>query len=43
MLYKWGTVEISNTGSEDTWVFFKEGMHQLALAGEQVTVGKAFG
>ena len=43
MLYNQGTAEISNTGSEDTWVFFKEGMHRLALAGKQVTVAKAFG
>ena len=43
MLYKWGTGEIRNTGSEDTWVFLKGGMHRLALAGQQDTVGKTFG
>ena len=43
MLYQWGIGEISNTGSEDIWVFLKGGMHWLALAGQQVTVGKALG
>ena len=43
MLYQWGIWEINNTGSEDILVFLKEGMDRLALAGQQVTVGKALG
>ena len=37
------TGKINNTGSGDILVFLKEGMHRLALAGQQVTVGKALG
>ena len=43
MLYKGGTGEISNTGSDGTRVFSQDGIHQLTLVGQQVTVGKAFG
>ena len=39
---KGSTGEVSNTGSEDTRVFRKNGTHWLTLVGQQVTVGKAF-
>ena len=42
MLYKEGTVEISNSGFNDTRVFSQDGIHQLKLVGQQLAVGKAF-
>ena len=41
MLYKGGTGEITNT--DGSRVFSQDGIHQLTLVGQQVTVGKAFG
>ena len=42
VMYKEGTVEISNSGFNDTRVFSQDGIHQLKLVGQQLAVGKAF-
>ena len=42
MLYKGGTVDISNSGFNGTRIFSQDGINQLTLVGQQLAVGKAF-